>query len=122
MTKKEKFINVVSDLFRKTDMPTFAGEDYDDVMVYFEALKGSADKEKPAFTENGKLILSYIQQNKDTFNNLFKAKDIADGIGITSRTVSGAMRKLVTDGYVEKLGESPVTYSLTDKGLSITFE
>ena len=26
------------------------------------------------------------------------------------------MRKLVTDGFVEKMGESPVLYSITEKG------
>ena len=40
-------------------------------------------------------------------------------MNITSRTASGAMRKLVTDGYVEKMGENPVVYSLTDKGITI---
>jgi Mn-dependent DtxR family transcriptional regulator len=36
--------------------------------------------------------------------------------------VSGAMRKLVTDGYVEKVGESPVIYMLTEKGKNITID
>jgi predicted transcriptional regulator len=38
---------------------------------------------------------------------------------INSRTVSGAMRKLVTDGFVEKIGENPVIYSITEKGKNI---
>ena len=47
---------------------------------------------------------------------MWKAKDIAEGLFISSRGVSGAMRKLVTDGYVEKVGQDPVIYSLTEKG------
>ena len=48
---------------------------------------------------------------------MFKAKDIADGIGISSRTVSGAMRKLVTDGFVEKeIGPRSCIYAITEKG------
>jgi DNA-binding PadR family transcriptional regulator len=30
--------------------------------------------------------------------------------------VSGAMRKLVTDGFVEKMSDEPVIYTLTEKG------
>ena len=60
-----------------------------------------------------------MQENKETYNNLFKAKEVGEGMNITSRTASGAMRKLVTDGYVEKMGENPVVYSLTDKGMTI---
>ena len=29
------------------------------------------------------------------------------------------MRKLVTDGYVEKVGQDPVIYKLTEKGQEI---
>ena len=28
------------------------------------------------------------------------------------------MRKLVTDGYVEKVGQDPVVYTLTEKGIN----
>jgi hypothetical protein len=33
--------------------------------------------------------------------------------------VSGAMRKLVTDEFVEKVGQDPVIYTLTQKGKEI---
>jgi hypothetical protein len=32
------------------------------------------------------------------------------------------MRKLVTDGYVEKIGQDPVVYSLTDNGKNIEID
>lgn len=121
MSKKEKFISVVEDLFRKTDMVTFAGDDYNDVITYFEALKISNEgggKGKVAFTENGKIVLAFMKDNADSFKNMFKAKD-CEAAGITSKTASGALRKLVTDGYVEKLGQNPVIYSLTDTGKSV---
>lgn len=120
MSKKEKFIEVVENLFRKTDMETFAGEDYEDVMLYFEALKGQADTERPAFTENGKAILNYLKDNVDI--NLFTAKSLGESMGISSKTVSGAMRKLTSDGYVEKLGSNPATYTLTEKGKEVKLE
>jgi L-serine deaminase len=63
-------------------------------------------------------VLKYMQENLDI--QMFKAKDIAEGIGISSRTVSGAMRKLTTDGFVEKLGQDPVIYAITEEGKNIT--
>ena len=35
---------------------------------------------------------------------------------MNSKSVSGTMRKLVSDGYFSKSGSNPVMYSLTDKG------
>ena len=53
---------------------------------------------------------------------MYKARDIAENMGLTSKGVSGAMRKLVTDGYVEKVGKDPVVYMITEKGKSVKFE
>ena len=113
MSKKETFITEIEDILAHGVTLS------EDAMTYFAALKGAVDKEKPAFTENGKAVLQFMQENKDTYNDLFKAKEVGEGMSITSRTASGAMRKLVTDGYVEKMGENPVVYSLTEKGMTI---
>ena len=88
----------------------------DEILTYWEEFKGK-EKEKPLFTDNGKLILKYLQENSDT--SMFKAKDVGEGLDISSRAVSGAMRKLVADGYVEKIGQNPVMYALTEKGKEI---
>ena len=53
---------------------------------------------------------------------MLKAKDIAEAIAVSSRQVSGAMRKLVIDGYVEKIGQDPIVYAITDKGRSLSIE
>lgn len=118
MSKKQKFVNIIDELFRKTDMPTFCGEDYEDVMNYWEAFKGKEEAEKPMFTDNGKLILKYMQEHVVDMP-MGKAKDIGEGLFISSRAVSGAMRKLVADGFVEKIGQDPVVYSLTDNGKNV---
>ena len=60
-----------------------------------------------------------MKENKDTYKNLFKAKDVGEGLGIASRTASGAMRKLVTDGYIEKVGADPVVYAITQSGIDV---
>ena len=115
MTKKEKFINEVLALAGDAPEKVFSS----DALDFWNGLNASDDVGKPKFTENGKLVLQYMKDNKDNYNNLFKAKEIGEGLGISSRTASGAMRKLVTDGYVEKIGESPVVYSLTESGINI---
>ena len=53
---------------------------------------------------------------------MWKARDIAEGLFIGSRAVSGAIRKLVTDGFVEKIGQNPATYTLTVKGKNYIIE
>lgn len=117
MSKKEQFIAAIESLIED------GLELSEDARIYFEALKATKEKEKKAFTENGKIILSYMQNNKENYKNLFKAKEIGEGIGIPSKTVSGAMRKLFTDGYVEKVGDgTPVCYSLTLSGIEVKFE
>ena len=89
----------------------------DDAKTYIEALRAASEeeKEKPEVTDNGKLILDYMQ--KSTINAL-TSKRISDGILVSSRGVSGAMRKLMADGYVEKVGNNPAVYVLTEKGKS----
>ena len=119
MTKKEAFIKIVkTEIF---DKPSIYVEEYPDIFseaeVFFNGLLISEDNTKSKFTANGKLVLGFMQENKDTYNNLFKAKDIGEGLSISSRTASGAMRKLVTDAFVEKVGENPIIYSLTQKGI-----
>jgi predicted transcriptional regulator len=47
---------------------------------------------------------------------MLKARDVAEGLFISSRAVSGSLRKLVNDGFCEKVGQDPVVYALTDKG------
>lgn len=119
MAKKDVFIKEIEDLMKQAldcQEMTFEGLS-EDAMDFWNGLKITEPK-KSGMTENGKLILRYMQENKDLHNNLFKAKDIGEGLEISSRTVSGAIRKLVSDNYVERLGESPIVYSLTTLGIA----
>ena len=115
MSKKAKFIKCVEDaLFSKVDL----NELDPDIVAYWEALKGANDVEKPMFTDNGKLVMEYLKGLPEGSSAL-KARDIAEALFVSSRTVSGAMRKLVSDGFVEKIGQDPVMYVITEKGKSI---
>lgn len=92
----------------------------ENVKQYMAVLMDSNTKEKPELTDNGKLVLKYMQANPDT--TAWKAKDVAEGLFVSSRTISGAMRKLVTDGFAEKIGQDPVIYTLTEKGKNYIIE
>lgn len=115
MTNKEIFIHTVEQLIAhsKDMIPTEAIE-------YFNQLKATPEKEKAPFTENGAKVLIWMQENYESYNNILKAKEIGDGLFCSSRTVSGAMRKLITDGYVSKTEGTPTCYSLTELGMNIT--
>jgi hypothetical protein len=112
MSKKQDFINYVEDnLMSKVD----TNEIPENVQVYWDAFKGNKEEGKPLFTDTGRLILGYMQKHQ-TDMPIAKAKDIGEGLFVSSRKVSGSMRKLVSEGYVEKIGQDPVVYELTDKG------
>ena len=117
MSKKQEFIKYVNELITATP----AIQPNEDAKLYWDAFCGLDENgEKPLFTDNGKLILKFLQANQET--PMWKARDIAEGLFISSRAVSGAMRKLVTDGFVEKVGQDPVIYSITENGKNITIE
>ena len=82
-----------------------------DELEKFLGSQGTEDR--PILTEAGIAILEYLQKSDKAS---LKAKDIAEGMDLPSRKVSGSMRKLTTDGFVEKYGQNPVIYSLSEKG------
>lgn len=110
MISKKEFIKEIETKFNLEDLSAEAQE-------YWTVFTTDKKKDKPKFTDNGKLILGYIQN--DTDNVSWRSSDIAEGLFISSRTVSGAIRKLVTDGYVEKVSTDPVVYALTELGRNV---
>ena len=115
MSLKQDFINYVESNFNTNPMP-------EALIEYWNKFKNgsSGSKEKPLFTENGKAILTFLVNHQET--ELWKSKDIAEEMFISSRTVSGAIRKLVADGYIDKVGQDPVIYTLTEKGKETTID
>lgn len=115
MSKKQVFIDYVAQLFDEShdDIP-------EDAWDYWKALLAEKSIEKPQFTDNGKVILKFLKDNVQI--ETWKSKDIAEGIGISSRGVSASARKLVNDGYIDKVGQDPVFYVLTEKGKEVIFE
>lgn len=111
MSKKD-FIELVEALLENVTLDT-DDEKCQSALEYFEHFK--AEKPKAEFTENGAKILQWMQNNHA--ENL-SAKAIGEEMFMNSRSVSGAIRKLVADGYVEKKDGNPKLYSITDKGLN----
>jgi predicted transcriptional regulator len=119
MTKKEKFINFIqSEIFEREDIYMGqCGKDWEDIKNFWsQFLNDKKNSSNSEMTENGSKILKYMQSNEDKYNNLFTSKEIGEGLFMSSRSVSGSMRKIIANGFVEKVGKDPVTYSLTDEG------
>lgn len=113
MNRTQEFLNFINEVFTK-----YSVEVPQNIVEYMQGLEFSIQtNEKPMFTEFGAMILQYMQDNVD--QPAWKAKDIAEGLFVPSRKVSGAMRKLVADGYVEKMSCNPVVYTLTESGKNI---
>lgn len=118
MNKYEEFISFFDWLVANCNQPVVLPSAVADVKEQIMA-QSQNYKEKPLFTESGLQILEYLQGVEP---NKMKASDIAQGMGISSRKVSGAIRKLVSDDFVEKFGASPVIYSLTEKGKNFNLD
>lgn len=118
MTKKEAFIKMVEGLIDPLDISELKKDDETRMAIeFFQELKeNKTSTSKPEITENGAKILVYMQENYQKYNNVFKAKEIGEGLFVSSRSISGSMKKLITEGFVEKVGSDPVAYSITDKG------
>ena len=115
MSKKD-FIQEIGDMIDNEDIQLSQA-----ALEYFEELRNKKAS-SGEMTENGKKILMFIQEKHSEYNNVLKAKDIAEGLGISGRSVSGSIRKLITDGYVEKIGKDPVSYGITDLGKTYQFD
>lgn len=110
MSKKD-FIDLVEALLENVTLDT-EDEKCKSALEYFENFK--AEKPKAEFTENGAKILQWM---KDNHAENLSAKAIGEELFMNSRSVSGAIRKLVSDGYVDKTDGNPKLYSITNKGL-----
>ena len=124
MTNKEIFIKIVQEMVFDLDNLNefFSDEEITKAIDFWEDLKNDKIKNSGAMTENGKKLLSWMQKNVDTMTNIFTSKEAAEALFTSGRSIAGTMRKLINDGYVEKIGKNPVRYSLTEKGKQYKFD
>lgn len=118
MSKKQEFIDWVKEVMEVAMVDSDSMPE--NVRLYWEAFQGTNETEKPLFTDNGKMILRFLQEHQD--KTMWKAREIAEGLFTSPRGVSGAMRKLVADNFCEKMGENPIIYTLTEKGKNFVIE
>lgn len=86
---------------------------------FYNELKSKLNQ---AFTENGAKILKCMQENEKSYLNTYSSKQLGELSFMAPRSVSGSIKKLIADGYVEKRGNNPVTYSLTAAGEEIKLD
>lgn len=91
--------------------------------AYYKMLVEKQDEiDKPNFTENGLKIIKIMKENQEKYLNVFSAKQVGELLFMSPRSVSGSMKKLINDNYVEKKTGNPITYSLTDLGKSVEID
>ena len=124
MTKKEAFIKIIqTEIFDRTDIyAENYSDEYELAASFWEDFKNGNVKNSGTMTENGKQLLSWMQKNINTTANLFTSKEAAEALFTSGRSIAGSMRKLVNDGYVEKIGKNPIQYSLTEAGKNYHFD
>lgn len=116
MSKKQEFISFVSSLLEKHPEEKMN----ENAAAYWDGLRTTEEKEKPVITDNGKVILKYLQE--DVEHNAWTSRRIAEGIGMSSRSVSGSMMKLANEGFIEKRGQDPISYAITEKGVNFMID
>ena len=109
--RKNIFINTVERLFTKY---TFEDEIPQEAFDFFEDYKKGKSSNKKAFTDKGIKILEAMRE----INDWISAKSLGEKIEVSGRSVSGSMRKLIEDGYIERKGENPISYKITEKGMT----
>lgn len=125
MNNKEIFIKIVDYCFDDGGIvlsDNFTEEEYLAAINFWKEFKEGKVKESKGMTENGTKLLSWMQENEVSMCNLFTSKEAAEALFTSGRSIAGSMRKLINDGYVEKIGKDPVRYSLTEKGKTYQFD
>lgn len=124
MKNKENFIKLVEYALSCMEVhPVLDGsitdEEYQAGLKFLQEFK--EEEKEIKLTDNGKSIINHM---KSTYmdKNKYTANSIGSEIFLSGRSVSGSIRKLVTEGFVEKIGVDPVTYALTQKGIDFIVE
>ena len=121
MTDKESFLDYVGRIIEEFDKDITQTAHGEQVRRYWKALLDGEETDKKV-TENGQKILIFMQENEEAMNNIFTSKEIAEALFVSGRSISGSMRKLFGDGYINKEGNNPVKYSLTDLGRNLSLK
>ena len=111
--RKDIFIDTVENLFAKY---TFEENIPQEAFDFFEDYKKGRTSKKE-ITDKGINILNALKE----INDWITAKALGEQLDISGRSVSGTMRKLVEDGFVEKRAGNPASYRITEKGINFEY-
>lgn len=106
--RKKIFIEAVENLFNSYPLAVPP-----EALDFFEDYKKGNSVAKE-MTDKGYNILLGLKE----INDWITAKALGERLDISGRSVSGTMRKLVIDGYAEKMAGNPTSYRITEKGLN----
>jgi predicted transcriptional regulator len=106
--RKKIFIETVENLFNSYPLSVPS-----EALEFFEDYQKSNSVAKE-MTEKGYNLLQELKE----VNDWITAKSLGERLDISGRSVSGTMRKLVSDGFVEKQAGNPASYRVTEKGMN----
>ncbi len=107
--RKNVFIETVENLFNAYPMNVPA-----EALEFFEDYKRGKSSNRKEITEKGIAIILALRENTEWIT----AKALGEIMDVSGRSVSGSMKKLVEDGYVDKRAGTPSAYKITEKGLT----
>ncbi len=107
--RKDIFIETVEKMFEAYPMNVPP-----EAIDFFEDYKKGKSSNKKEITSKGINLLVELKN----INDWITAKALGDRLEISGRSVSGTMRKLVEDGFVEKRCGNPASYRITEKGIN----
>lgn len=110
--RKNVFIETVDALFKSANTDIFIPIE---AIEFFEDYKKGKSSNRKEITGKGIAIILAMRENPDDW---VTAKALGEVMDVSGRSVSGSMKKLVEDGYVEKRAGTPSAYKITEKGLT----
>lgn len=119
--RKIVFIETVEKLFEMVKYNEGKAIDFsipDEALDFFEDYKKAKNESSQPFTEKGIIVMEALYKVDDWIT----ATALGEMIGKNGRSVSGTMKKLIEDGYVEKREGKPASYKITDKGMTCNFD
>lgn len=111
--RKNIFIETVDALFKSSNTDIYIPME---AIEFFEDYKKGHGGNAKEITDKGIAVIEAMKN----IDGWATAKAIGEVMEVSGRSVSGTMKKLVTDGFVEKQAGNPAAYKLTEKGM--TFE
>lgn len=97
------------------ELDAIKGQLSNDAQTFLQELIEKNTNES-VLTEKGQKILAAMANNKEAYMNAFSSKQLGELLFMAARSVSGSMRKLISEGYAEKIGVNPVSYRITEEG------